>query len=63
MLDVEPAIYTTGALLKPMKVINSNGKEIWLWYVSEFVDDSFNDGEVFNPKEFSFSKSKLLTEL
>ena len=47
--------------LKPIKVTDSEGKEIWLWYVSEFTDDSFDEnGDVFNPKEWANSKLELL---
>jgi len=60
--ESEPIIHTTGAFLKPMKVIDSEGKEQWLWYVSEFVEDSYLDGEVFNPKEFGNSKDDLLID-
>ena len=62
LFESEPIIHTTGAFLKPMKVIDSEGKEQWLWYVSEFVEDSYLDGEVFNPKEFGNSKDDLLID-
>lgn len=58
--DSEPLIHTTGAFLKPMKVTDSENKEHWVWIVSEFTDDSFLNGEVYNPKEFSKSKKELL---
>lgn len=58
----EPQIFTTGAFLKPMKVTDSNGKEIWFWYVSEFVDDSFRNGEVFNPIENTDIFDELIIE-
>jgi len=62
IFDNEPIIYTTGAFLKPMKVTDSEGKEIWVWYVSEFNEDSFKDGEIYNPKEFAKSKVELLVD-
>ena len=63
IIDNEPIIQTNGAFLKPIKVTDSEGKEIWLWYVSEFTDDSFDEnGNIFNPKEFATSKLELLTE-
>ncbi len=62
IFDNEPVIYTTGAFLKPMKVTGSSGKEIWVWHVSEFNEDSFKDGETYNPKEFANSKEELLDE-
>lgn len=60
LFDSEPIIQTNGAFLKPAKVIDSSGKEIWIWYVSEFTDDSFLAGEIYNPKEFANSKEELL---
>jgi len=59
----EPQIFTTGAFLKPMKVTDSEGKEIWVWYVSEFIDGSFKDGEEYNPKENAVSFDELVTEI
>lgn len=60
IFDDKPVIYTNGAFLKPAKVTDSTGKEIWVWYVSEFTDDSFHEGDVYNPKEFADSKEELL---
>lgn len=59
-IDNNPVIFTTGAFLKPTKITDANGKDYWIWAVSEFVDDSFLNGEVFNPKEFEYSKENLL---
>ncbi|MBS1641703.1 MAG: hypothetical protein JST94_07190 [Bacteroidetes bacterium] len=60
--DSNPIIHTSGAFLKPMKVIDSNGQEQWLWFVSEFTESSYLDGEEYNPKEFSNSKEDLLID-
>lgn len=62
IFDNEPKIYTTGAFLQPAKITDSTGKEIWIWYVSEFTDDSFLNSEVYNPKEIANSKEELLKE-
>ena len=59
---MKPIIFTNGAYLQPMKVKNENDKEYWIWAVSEFVDDSFNNGEVFNPNETAENLEILLTE-
>ncbi|NEW79333.1 MAG: hypothetical protein GZ086_07885 [Gelidibacter sp.] len=59
--DNEPIIHSTGAFLKPMKVVDSEGREQWLWYVSEFTDDSFFEGEIYNPNEFANSKEELIS--
>jgi hypothetical protein len=60
---IEPKIFTTGAFIQPMKVTDSEGKKIWLWYVSEFTDDSFLNGEVINPKENAKSEEELIAEV
>lgn len=62
LFDFEPIIYTTGAFLKPMKVTDSESKEIWLWFVSEFNEDSFKDGDLYNPNEFGTTKEDLLID-
>ena len=59
---MKPVIFTTGAHLLPMNVKNEDGKEYWIWAVSEFVDESFKNGEVFNPKETAENLEILLTE-
>ena len=56
----DPVLYTTGAYIQPLKVVDSLGNETWFWVISEFVDDSFHDGEVFNPRENGFTKQELL---
>lgn len=56
----DPVLYTTGAYIQPLKVINSDGSEAWFWVVSEFDGDTFLDGEVFNPTENGLSGQKLL---
>lgn len=63
IFDDSPSIFTTGAFLKPMKVKDSEGKEIWVWYVSEFIDDSFLDGGIYNPQETANSKDELIQEV
>lgn len=62
LFDSDPIIYTTGAFLKPIKVTDSEGKEIWLWYVSEFNEDTFKDSELYNPNEFGDTKEELLID-
>lgn len=62
IFEEKPTIFTTGAFLKPMKVIDSEGNEIWVWYVEEFIDSSFNNGEEYNPKELGITLEELLKE-
>lgn len=52
-------IYTTGAFLQPLKIIDETGRESWVWVVSEFDGDSFKDGDVYNPKKYAKTKEEL----
>lgn len=56
----EPVLYTTGACIQPLKVVDDVGNEKWCWVVSEFDGDTFLDGETFNPVEKSLTKQELL---
>ena len=47
--------FTTGAFLVP--VLCADGK--WRWAVEEFGDDTFRDGEVFNPQEAADTEAAL----
>ena len=49
-------IYTTGAYLMP--VLCADNK--WRWSVSTFEDDTFQDGDIFNP---AFVSSDNLEDL
>lgn len=62
MNSTKNTIHTTGALLQPQKVTDMSGNVIWRWTVAEFTDDSFKDGEVFNPPETANNLHGLLTE-
>jgi hypothetical protein len=56
----EPTIFTTGAFLRPMKVKDVDGNDLWVWCVTEFVDDNFNDsGNIYNPREVASTKELL----
>jgi len=59
---MSPTIFTTGAFLQPTKIKNVNGTEYWIWAVTEFIDDSFNNGEVYNPKEYANTLEELLQD-
>ena len=59
-LPGRPIIFTTGAFLSPKKFILSNGETWWGWLVEEFVNNSYYDGEIFNPTEFASTKTQLL---
>jgi hypothetical protein len=56
-------IHTAGALLRPQKVIDMLGNEIWMWTVAEFTNDSYKDGEVFNPPETALSLEELVKDM
>ena len=53
-------IYTTGAYLVPKRV-TIDGQRLWVWLVTHFEDDSFRDGNEFNPPETAKTIQALLT--
>ena len=56
-----PQIYTNGAYLRPLKMVDDNNKEFWIWYVEKFEGaDSFYAGEVYNPASVASSLDDLL---
>jgi len=57
-----PQLFTTGAFISPRK-INIDGKVYWFWVVDGFEDNSFYDGDVLNPLEFSETKEGLFAEI
>jgi len=45
-------IFTTGALCEPVRWTNhATGEKVWIWCVSEFVDDSYMNGCCIDPNE------------
>lgn len=56
-------IYTTGAHLKPLKTIDVSGKEVWVWYVTEFSEPSFQNGLEIEAKEVSNEETSLIVEM
>ncbi len=55
----EPRIYATGVYLVPMKVIDGE-KERYVWVVDEFNDDSYLNGELCSPIEYTDNLKDLL---
>ena len=53
-------IFTTGAFLEPIKITDKQGNITWRWVVSEFTNDSFKDGEVYNPQETAMCLDELI---
>ena len=61
VFDLTIQIHTIGAFLSPLKVTDSEGKVFWVWHVTEFTDDSYDEyGEVYNPVEIAKSREELL---
>ena len=54
-------IFTTGAFLKAIE-IDINGKRQFRWIVTQFEDDSFENGELISPIESADSEEKLTEE-
>ena len=58
--ESNPRIYTTGAFLVPMEVVN-NGIKSYIWVVDEFIDDTYNDdGIICSPNLYTHNKVNLL---
>jgi len=55
-------IFTTGAFLRPLKVTDCDGKDCWVWTVSSFIENCYDDGDVFNPPVVAGSLEKLLMD-
>ncbi len=55
-----PTLYTTGAYICPMKITKEDGDQLWVWIVKEFDGDTFKDGDVHNPIEYSDTQEGLL---
>ena len=54
-------IFTTGAFLKAIE-IDINGKRQFRWIVTQFEDDSFENGELIIHIESADSEEKLTEE-
>lgn len=48
-------IFATGARLMPIQI----GKR-WIWYVTDFIDDSFQNGKIINPMMEATTKEALI---
>ena len=55
-----PEIFTTGAFLRPVRVNHGDG-DVWVWAVIGFEEDSFMDGDIYNPPEYAASLEELTT--
>jgi hypothetical protein len=57
---IDFTVYTAGAYLRPFKTTGNDGREKWIWAVSEFNDDTFFHGEYCNPVETAEAENGLL---
>ncbi|MDR1553783.1 MAG: hypothetical protein LBS69_10030 [Prevotellaceae bacterium] len=56
-----PQIYTTGAFLRPLKIIDAGGKELWVWAVEGFEGgESFKDGRIVTLKDTISGITKII---
>ena len=53
-------VFTTGAFLRPLQTTDQSGQVVWVWVVAKFEDDSFRNGEIYNPVEQAENLKKLL---
>lgn len=56
--DQKITIFSTGVHLQATKCI-FNGKEQWRWVAVGFEDDSYCDGKIINPIEYSDNFEKI----
>lgn len=52
-------IFSTGVHLQMLKCV-INGKEQWRWIAVGFEDDSYYDGRIVNPIEYSNDPEKMI---
>lgn len=45
-------IFATGVFLQPVNC-KIDGKQQWRWIAVDFEDESYLDGEIINPNEYS----------
>jgi len=57
-MSKDTVVYTTGAYLVPVEFADGS----WHWVVSQFEDDTFLNGETFNPPEIANSIALLVTD-
>ena len=52
-------IFATGVFLEPFRTI-VDGKKVWIWRATRFVNKSYKDGEYFDPDTTAKTKEALL---
>ncbi len=57
--ESKPRIYTTGAYLVPMKIVEGD-KHRFVWVVDQFADDTYKKDGICSPKAYSFEKEEML---
>ena len=57
--DKQITIFSTGVHLQMAKCV-LDGREQWRWIAVSFEDDSFYDGEIINPIEYSNDPKKMI---
>jgi hypothetical protein len=60
MIIKQSSIFTTGAFLKPLQLIDNNGNTLWRWVVTSFEDDSYLNGKICRPEVSAETCDKLL---
>ncbi len=56
--ESKPRIYTTGAYLVPMEIVEGN-KSRFVWVVDQFDDDTYKEDGLCSPKVYAFEKEKM----
>ncbi len=58
-LSENDSLFTTGAFIKPSKVIINN-QEQWRWIVTSFEDQTFSDGNEIDVYSYANSLENLI---
>ena len=59
--ESEPKIYTTGAHLVPLELVQGKKKR-YVWVVDEFYDDTYFDGDKCSPNVYANTIENLFNK-
>ncbi len=52
-------MFTGGAFVRP-ECVEKDGRKMWCWVVSEFMDDSYWNGMYIEPRELAKTRDGLI---
>ena len=54
-------VFATGCFLTPVETKDPEGNPVWVWVVTRFEDDTYNDGGCVNPVASAATREGLIT--